>query len=161
MRARHLIPMMVVLLAATAGCASGPEFRAVPEPVATTIDGAVNHYLRVQREIADALSAEFPELVFGTSRARLNAGCEMQDGSTGWVAHLPLLVSDHSVPGDVQRAIDVFDRAAARAGFHQHVTVPRVTPRFDERRVASDGSAVTFGAGVSTVLGLEVGCYPR
>ena len=54
MRARHLMPMVVVLLAATAGCASGPEFRAVPEPVAPTIDGAVDHYLRVQREIAEA-----------------------------------------------------------------------------------------------------------
>ncbi|WP_068157685.1 LppA family lipoprotein [Rhodococcus phenolicus] len=160
MRARRLLSVAVLLAAAT-GCASGPEFRAVPEPVAPTIDGAVEHYLRVQREIADALSAEFPELVFGPSRARLNAGCEMPDGSTGWVAHLPLLLSDHSVPSDVQRAIDVFDRAAARAGFHQHELVPRLAPLFDERRVASDGSSVTFGAGVSTVLGLEVGCYPH
>ncbi|MBH0122757.1 LppA family lipoprotein [Rhodococcus sp. NPDC003382] len=160
MSARRLLPV-ALLLAATTGCASDPEFHAVPEPVATTIDGAVDHYLRVHHEIADALSAEFPELVFGTDHSRLNAGCEMTDGSTGWVAHLPLLVSDHSVPHDVDRAVAVFDRAAARAGFHQRVAVPRLARRFDERRVASDGSAVTFGAGVSTVLGLEVGCYPR
>lgn len=160
MSARRLLSV-AVLLAVTAGCASGPEFRAVPEPVADSIEEAVDHYRRVHQEIADALSAEFPELVFVVSSSRLNSGCSLPGGGTGWTSYLPRLRAVDNVPHDVDRAIEVFDRAAARAGFYQRVVLPRMTPKFDERRVAADGSAVTFGAGESTVLGLEVRCYPQ
>ncbi|MEE2034665.1 LppA family lipoprotein [Rhodococcus chondri] len=149
----------VLVALAAAACMKAPVPLAVPEPVASTSAGAVEFYTRVQRDVLAALSAEFPELRFGQRYARTDASCRLDDGTTGTVVHLPIHGSDSPVPPDrLERAAELFEQTAARAGFHGRQLLPPDTG-FAIRLFAADGSYVTFGSYVAATVGLSVGCY--
>ncbi|HET8994847.1 MULTISPECIES: LppA family lipoprotein [unclassified Rhodococcus (in: high G+C Gram-positive bacteria)] len=145
-------------LLTTTGCATASP-RAVPEPVADDSGAAVEYYLQVQHDVMDALSEEFPDLEFSEKYARTNAGCTLADGTHGMSVHLPIQGSSQPVPvADLQRAADLFERTAARAGFHGRHVLPPDTG-FSMRMFAADGSYITFGSYVAAIVGLTVGCY--
>lgn len=150
---------LLAVLAATSGCGQRPVPVAKPEPVASTSRGAVEFYSGVQRDILTALSAEFPGLHFTPRFARSATACTLPDDTVGTLVHLPIYGSEVPVPADaLSRAADVFEKVAARAGFHEPLVMPPDVG-FAFRMFAADGSYITFGSYIASTVALTTGCY--
>jgi len=150
---------LIAVLATLSGCAPRPVPVAKPEPVASTSGGAVEFYSGVQRDILTALSAEFPGLHFTQRFARSASACTLPDNTVGTLVHLPIFGSDVPVPADaLSRAAAVFEKVAARAGFHEPLVLPPDVG-FAFRMFAEDGSYVTFGSYVASTVAVTTGCY--
>lgn len=153
------VSALIAVLAALSGCGPRPVPVAKPEPVASTSRGAVEFYSGVQHDILTALSAEFPGVRFTQRFARSSAGCTLPDGAAGTLVHLPIYGSDMPVPADaLSRASAVFEKVAARAGFHEPLVMPPDVG-FAFRMFAEDGSYITFGSYVASTVAVTTGCY--
>ncbi len=158
-RAGIVMGALIAVLLTLPGCAPRPVPVAKPAPVATTSRGAVEFYSGVQRDILTALSAEFPGVRFTQRFARSSASCTLPDHTVGTLVHLPIYGSEVPVPADaLSRAAAVFEKVAARAGFHEPLVMPPDVG-FAFRMFAEDGSYITFGSYVASTVAVTTGCY--
>jgi len=156
--ARVLVALLFPFVAA---CTTTVTPVPMPEPVATTSAGAVEFYTAVQRDVLTVLSAEFPGVRFEPRYDGTTAGCVLRDGTRGVTVHLPIHGSSRPVPVDeLDRAAELFEETASRAGFHGRLVLPPDTG-FTLRMFAADGSYITFGSYTAAVVGLTVGCYRK